>query len=199
MCNLKEADCIQDGSRAEVTALNGAPAWRSVCVCWGGGGCAGTVLVGERPKGTSEGPADGRPPPEVGPSVRGAGGEAHRPEGAELGRIAGSGDRGQPRERSNARSWEWGALQGTAGAARAHRPAEPPEPRALPAPCRCVPSVGPGDGGGGSEGPGGGSRPECGKFPGVTSPRTRPLGDLIQVFLSMGRRGGPRLPGPRPR
>lgn len=76
---------MQDGSWAEVTALNGAPSWGDAeQPGWRRGvECVGTVLVGEHPKRTSEGPPDGRRPPEVGSSVRGAGGEAHRLEGEE--------------------------------------------------------------------------------------------------------------------
>lgn len=146
---------MPDGSSAEVTALNGAPSWGDAeQPGWRRGvECTGTVLVGEHPKGTSEGP-------EVGPSVKGTGREAHGPEGAEQGRIAGSGGRGQPRERSNVRSWEWGAVQGKAEAAGARRLAEPPEPRAI-APRRW----GPGTAAEGVEGRAEGAVPRAESFP----------------------------------
>lgn len=50
----------------------------------------------------------------------------------------------------------------------------------------------------GGSGPTPRAGPRVESFPGVTSHSTRPLGNLIQVFLSMGWGGAPFSPGPRP-
>lgn len=81
-----------------------------------------------------------------------------------------------------------------------------PSPAELPAPAgrsRGGPRMGEIDGPGQQPCPGRGGSPAAGRplvesFPGVTSHSTRPLGNLIQVFLSMGCGGATLLPGPRP-